>query len=99
MKKIITLLTILALHGCTIMPYEPIKAEIGQKKQSFVTWEIIENPAQFCKDKYNLTSNNTGVLACTAWKGDKCTIYTDQSPSYELLGHELRHCFDFDWHK
>ncbi len=82
------------------MHYDPIHSEVGQKKQSLVTWEIVENPSNFCKENLNLTGNNSlGVLACTSWKGSKCTIYTDKSPSYELLGHELRHCFDFNWHK
>ncbi len=98
--KIFILSILFFLHGCAMIQYEPINANLGQKKQSLVTWEIIENPSKFCKEKYNLKTNDGNlILACTSWQGEKCTIYTDKNPSYELLGHELRHCFDHNWHK
>ncbi len=98
MKKIITIFPLL-VSGCTIAYYEPINATVGQKKQSQVTWEIVEDITKICKEKHNIEAPGaTPILACTAWQSDKCTIYTDIKPSYELLGHEVRHCFDHHWH-
>ncbi len=28
-----------------------------------------------------------------------CVIYTAYGPSYEVLGHELRHCFEGEFHE
>ncbi len=98
MKKTFILLPFF-ISGCTMAYYEPINATVGQKKQAQVTWEIVEDPTKICKEKHNVqTPGMTPLLACTAWQGSKCTIYTDTHPSYELLGHELRHCFDHNWH-
>jgi hypothetical protein len=43
------------------------------------------------------------VEACSFWTegtfGYTCTVYTEKKTSMATLGHEMRHCFQGDWHK
>lgn len=48
----------------------------------------------FCS---NLTLETTAI-ACSMFNEKECTIYVEENLSYEVFGHELRHCFDGDFH-
>jgi hypothetical protein len=39
------------------------------------------------------------VAGCAVWNETTCTIYTLPMTSHEILGHELRHCFEGNYHK
>jgi hypothetical protein len=42
---------------------------------------------------------NIAVLACSFFKGNQCTIISGKNTNMHTLGHEVRHCFQADWHK
>lgn len=38
------------------------------------------------------------VDACSFWKGPNCVIYTKPMASLHDIGHEMRHCFQGNYH-
>ena len=101
-KILLTSVITLFVSGCTMLNYEPIQSEVGIIKKSNVTWVIVEDPNKFCTVRHKIYAGpGIPILACTTWNDNdnSCIIYTDKSPGYDLLGHELRHCFDKYWHK
>jgi len=39
-----------------------------------------------------------GVDACSFWDKNACTIVVEKRTSMHMLGHELRHCFQGNYH-
>ncbi len=40
-----------------------------------------------------------GALGCYGWKDNVCYVYSDDTPeSMMTLGHEVKHCFDGNFH-
>ncbi len=95
-----TLLT----SGCALQPAivgnTPFTASLGERK-SEVKWVVVSDVRAYCKGKLRVYEpTGMQVMACSQWSNsnDTCTIYTSTEPSYELLGHEFRHCFDKNYH-
>ena len=65
-----------------------------------VKWEAREDVGDYCK---RILGGRTKLtpLACAVWEADKsrCTIITSPVTTHTILGHELRHCFEGDFHK
>jgi hypothetical protein len=73
--------------------------------QSTVTWRAVENVQAECnKESKRLAGQSFGyaVLACSFWEKqngrDVCTIITGKNTTMHSLGHEMRHCFQGNWH-
>lgn len=71
-----------------------------------VTWETSKNVQKSCEKE----SKNRGlggfdykVEACSFWEDkngvNACKIITGKKTTLATIGHELRHCYQGDWHK
>jgi hypothetical protein len=60
-----------------------------------VEWRPVDDITQHCSNPHS--------TACAFVKtvGDEtvCTVYTKQTLNLAILGHEVRHCFELDWHR
>ncbi len=109
MKKILAVF-LLALApesfaGLESSPYERFDATRKMSETVSITWKTVSNVQEVCsaessrrgKGKFGYT-----VDACAFWdktsKGMTCTIVTKPNPNYWDIGHEMRHCFQGNWH-
>jgi hypothetical protein len=69
-----------------------------------VRWEVRENVAEVCGRAAQLSPTQawmTPPLACAMWNvaSKECVIITGKKVSHVALGHELRHCFEGNFHR
>ena len=69
-----------------------------------VRWEIHDNVTELCSRAVKMSPTQawmTPPLACAMWNvaSRECLIITGQKVSHVVLGHELRHCFEGNFHK
>ncbi len=68
-----------------------------------LTWRTVDNVQQACESESRMRGNNGfgyGVEACSFWSldGTECTIITKNRSNLHELGHEVRHCFQGNYH-
>ena len=65
-----------------------------------ITWVASADIQKSCETvfKQRGASLTYRVDACSFWVGNKCTIITKLNPTNDDVGHEVRHCFQFNWH-
>lgn len=70
-----------------------------------ITWKAVPNVQEVCsKEAQRRGKGKFGyaIDACAFWdktpKGVVCTIVTRERPNYWDVGHEIRHCFQGNWH-
>ena len=68
-----------------------------------ITWRTVDNVQQACEAESRRRGNGGfgyGVEACSFWNSDgtECTIITKNRASMHELGHEVRHCFQGNYH-
>ena len=60
-----------------------------------VEWRPVDDVSQHC--------TNPNSTACafveTVGRETVCTVYTKKTLNLAILGHEIRHCFELDWHR
>ena len=92
-------LTALLFTGCATDSFVALSSEQRLTNKPMVTWEVVEDIDAFCKKRnINIPKDNV-VLACAVPTKHYCKIYTAPTTSMAALGHEVRHCFEGDWHK
>jgi hypothetical protein len=69
-----------------------------------VRWEVRENVSEVCGRAAKLSATQawmTPPLACAMWNvaSKECVIITGKKVSHVELGHELRHCFEGNFHR
>lgn len=64
-----------------------------------ITWVVAEDIQQTCKIAYHNKKVPDNVVACAKRRGNVCTIYTQRSLDLAILGHEIRHCYEGNWHE
>lgn len=69
-----------------------------------VRWEVRENVSEVCSRAAQLSPTQawmTPPLACAMWNvaSKECVIITGKKVSHLELGHELRHCFEGNFHR
>jgi len=69
-----------------------------------VRWEVRENVTEVCGRATQLSPTQawmTPPLACAMWNvaSKECVIITGKKVSHVELGHELRHCFEGNFHR
>ena len=62
-----------------------------------IRWVVLDNVSAFCQRKVPLVGTQR-VLACSEYTDKTCTIYTGRSTDMAIVGHEIRHCFEGQWH-
>ena len=68
---------------------------------SVIRWVIVPDPDAECRALQGDFSRDSGrgkIRACAKWTSKSCTIYTAPETSHAILGHELRHCFEGNFH-
>ena len=71
-------------------------------ESSTIKWVVVDNVQAACEAESRRRGYGGfgyGVLACSFFKGDQCTIITGKKTNMHTIGHEVRHCFQADWHK
>ena len=100
MIRIVAALAIM-LTGCSSMP-EHFSSSHPQHKTVRISWTYVDDPDETCRKLgvKTLPWPWVEVLACTVYDQPlaSCTIYTGKNTNTAILGHELRHCFEGDYH-
>ena len=111
MKKVIlfatTVLTMLAGHAQTVNNIKPwefqgelIAVPAPQSRVKNITWVQLPDD-QVHEECFNRTKGKWGtkrIVSCATYKGDVCTIITGINTTTANLGHEMRHCYDKNYH-
>lgn len=83
-------------------PYSQFDTKNNVTSVSTIRWMTVDNVQAACeKESRNRGLGGFGytVLACSFFSADQCTIITGKKTSMHQLGHEVRHCFQENWHK
>ena len=86
-------------------PLDTFDATRKLTETSTITWRAVSNVQEVCnKEAARRGKGKFGysIDACAFWdktpNGYVCTIVTKPSPNYWDVGHEMRHCFQGNWH-
>ncbi len=68
-----------------------------------ITWKRVDknkvlSECNSIRKKYNLSPSSTLLDGCTIWHYDECIIVTEKSTTMHTIGHEVRHCYQRNWH-
>ena len=95
---------IVILSGCSATVHIPKEAAFDprpvQTKMS-ITWVVSENPTAECKRLFPKQMGFHPVIpACAGWsfEAQECVIVTGKTSTHQILGHEIRHCFEGAFH-
>ncbi len=100
-------LLMLALASTSIIalaesPYDKFPADKSITTNSNIIWKSATNVQAACHAeslRRNLGGFHHAVEACSFWSKDECTIITAKNVTYWAVGHEVRHCFQGEFHK
>lgn len=88
----------LLLAGCSTFTTKPYNERVTES--TVVKWITVDNVEEEC---VKLGANKPPLMSvlggCAVYNKHSCTIYTEKTTSMEILGHELRHCFEGKFHK
>jgi len=98
MRKVI-IPTIFCLSS---MAYAGQDVQFVQKPDSqsiTITWITAGDITEHC-EKVGLPYRYDGWLGCATVSidGKSCVVYTNKHTSHEIFGHEIRHCFQGNFH-
>jgi len=84
-------------------PLTPFSTKDNDHETMIITWKPVDNVQQVCQSEYKsrgLGAFNYKVDACSFWYNSTktCTIFTKRNPTMHDLGHEMRHCYQGNWH-
>lgn len=105
MKKTIALITI-AFFATSASAFNDDPTRLFDTKanytnQSTITWRPVDDVQKACEAesrKRGFKGFGYSVQACSFFDGNQCTIITGKLVSMHSLGHEVRHCFQGNWH-
>jgi len=109
MKKAMAVALVLATTSVFAYDDNPtaqFDATRNMTNQTKITWKAVSNVQAECnKESKRLAGRDFGyaVQACSFWEKengqDTCTIITGKHTSMHSIGHEMRHCFQGNWHE
>jgi len=84
-------------------PTKPFSAESNERETTLITWKPVDDIQGVClreSKRRGFGTYDYKVDACTFWNfaTRTCTIYTKKRPTMHDLGHEMRHCYQGNWH-
>lgn len=82
-------------------PTQPFDTSSNYTTQSTITWRTETNVQKACEAesrKLGYKGFGYGIQACSFFEGKNCTIITGKKTTMHSLGHEVRHCFQGNWH-
>lgn len=101
-KLLVSLLLVSSVaHANWDDPLASFPAGDVQKAPMSITWLPVDNVQKMCDAESRKRSGAAfgySVQACSFWEGNSCTIVTSKNPNMGTLGHEMRHCYQGNWH-
>jgi len=96
----------ISAHSAVVeTPYDTFSLENSSVKVSNISIVIVKNLEETCRKLESKNSHRTVskfVEACSTWSfasgQSNCTIYTAKIIDFWILGHEVRHCFQGNFH-
>lgn len=84
-------------------PTKPFSTAENTRETMLITWKSVDNVQQACQAEYKrrgFSAFNYKIDACAFWNTvtRTCTIYTAKNPTMHDVGHEIRHCYQGNWH-
>jgi hypothetical protein len=101
-----TLLAILLLsasvtHADWRNPEAPFDATKNDTVTKQLSWHISKDIQKTCEQEHvkrGFAKPTWRLDACSFWKGNTCDIFTKPNPTMHDIGHELRHCYQGNYH-
>ena len=95
---------VLSLTGCQSWVVAPgggnvLRLPAGYTQEKAVELNVLKED-ELQRAKCAPMINQGKLLGCAFWTydGKKCQIYVTEGTSQEVLGHELRHCYEGAFH-
>lgn len=84
--------------------FVPVPQQARLMNDVKIRWEVRDNVSEVCSRAAKLSPSQawmTPPLACAMWNvaSKECVIITGKKVSHVELGHELRHCFEGNFHR
>jgi len=86
-------------------PYSMFSAEKNHVQKTTIEWRPVENLQNECEKeskKRGFKGFGYPVTACSFWdngiRGNRCIVFTAKNLNMHTLGHEVRHCFQGNYH-
>ena len=84
-------------------PTTPFSTKENEYETMLISWKPVDNIQKTCEAEYKsrgFGQINYKVDACSFWNFTTrtCTIFTKKNPTMHDIGHELRHCYQGNWH-
>lgn len=100
MKKIILFLGLILSTGCAVSHNQNYFSADLEVTSTNVTWVVVEDADKQCRTFYKLSKTPQRIEACAliVRELDSCFIFTNKTLTQDVLGHEIRHCFQGRWH-
>jgi hypothetical protein len=112
MNKILFWIPLLIFTNCSSAkdvfkdnPYSMFSAEENMVNQSSIQWRTVLDVQKECEaesKKRGFHGFGYPVQACSFWDkaitGNKCVVITAKNLNMHTLGHEVRHCFQGNYH-
>ena len=96
-QQILTLVIFFLLTGCSHFTAKSNNERVTQA--TVVTWTTVDNIDETCKSMGSLDPGLFHQInGCVKYTRHTCRIFTAKLTSMEILGHELRHCFEGKFH-
>lgn len=68
---------------------------------STITWRPVDNVQAVCEAESRKRGNKGfgyNLNACAFWDKNVCTVITEKRTTLPVLGHEMLHCFQGEFH-
>jgi hypothetical protein len=102
--KTLTFALAVLVSGCSMTVHIPPE-EAFTANPAFndiqIAWISTDNPTAECKRLFPKTMAFHPVIAACAgwdWQTNTCTVVTGKPTTHQILGHEIRHCFEGKFH-
>jgi hypothetical protein len=84
-------------------PELPFSTKPNKTQSMTIVWLPVDNVQKVCAAEIKKRDGKTlgyTVDACSFWEVEKnsCTIITKKNPTQHDIGHEMRHCYQGQWH-
>jgi hypothetical protein len=97
-SSLLCIILIVLLSGCSTFTTKPYRERITES--TTVTWLTVDNVHETCIMMGNKNPGSFQTLkGCARYDEKSCKIITGKTTTMEILGHELRHCFEGKFHE
>lgn len=107
-KPILWVVCLCALvQGCSVISqteyqeFKPMAPHARVMNKVKLTWEVREDAGDYCQKAQKKASLfDAKPIACALWvaSANECKVITGPNPNHVVLGHEVRHCFEGNFH-